>query len=137
MDHRGVWATLGEELALLRGGNLAAPEDRQAYTKAALGAFNVDLSSKVLEYKKKRDTMVAGLRAAGYECEEPGGAFYLFPRVPKKYASAQQFVETAIQHRMLLVPGNVFSNRDTHFRISYAASEKTLTEGLAVFGTLA
>lgn len=113
---------------------VCAPSSAQ---KAALGAFKIDLSSKVAEYKKKRDAMVSGLRTVGYECEEPGGAFYLFPRVPKKYATGQSFVETAIQHRMLLVPGNVFSNRDTHFRISYAASDKTLAEGLDVFKKMA
>ena len=101
--------------------------------KAALGAFKVDLTQKIDAYRRKRDFLLNGLRAAGYECETPGGAFYLFPRVPAKYASGQHFVEEAIARRMLLVPGNVFSNRDTHFRISYAASDQTLAEGLKVF----
>ena len=105
--------------------------------RAALGAFKIDLSEKVNHYRKKRDFLVAGLRQAGYECEEPGGAFYLFPRVPAKYANGQAFIEAAIAHKLLLVPGHVFSNRDTHFRISYAASDAMLAAGLKVFQALA
>ncbi|MGD0094134.1 MAG: aminotransferase class I/II-fold pyridoxal phosphate-dependent enzyme [Planctomycetota bacterium] len=109
---------------------VCAPSTAQ---KAALKAFDVDLSASVAAYRKKRDFLVAGLRRAGYECEEPGGAFYLFPRVPAKYKNGQAFVEEAIARRMLLVPGHVFSERDTHFRISYAAPDKTLEEGLKIF----
>jgi aspartate/methionine/tyrosine aminotransferase len=112
---------------------VAAPSPAQ---KAALGAFNVDLSDKVSAYRRKRDFLVHGLRGAGYECELPGGAFYLFPKVPAKFSSGQQFVEEAIKRRMLLVPGNVFSNRDTHFRISYAASDATLADALTVFESM-
>jgi aspartate/methionine/tyrosine aminotransferase len=113
---------------------VCAPSTAQ---RAALNAFKLDLSSYVSSYQKKRDLLVAGLRKAGYECEEPGGAFYLFPRVPKKFKDGQSFVEAAIARRLLLVPGNVFSTRDTHFRISYAASDKTLAEALTIFQELA
>lgn len=105
--------------------------------RASLGAFDVDMTPHVAEYRQKRDFMVQGLRKAGYECEEPGGAFYLFPSVPKKYKNSQQFVEAAIAKRLLLVPGHVFSGRDTNFRISYAAPDKVLAEGLEVFKALA
>jgi aspartate aminotransferase/aminotransferase len=104
--------------------------------RAALGAFKIDLSTYVSSYKKKRDFLVAGLRKAGYECEEPGGAFYLFPKVPAKFKNGQMFIEEAVKHSLLLVPGNVFSTKDTHFRISYAASDETLKKGLKVFDAL-
>jgi len=29
-----------------------------------------------------------------------------------------------------VIPGNVFSDRDTHFRLSYAVDEETLARGL-------
>ncbi|MEI6235428.1 MAG: aminotransferase class I/II-fold pyridoxal phosphate-dependent enzyme [Planctomycetota bacterium] len=113
---------------------VCAPSTAQ---KAALGAFKIDLSDKVEQYRRKRDFLVSGLRAAGYDVVEPGGAFYLFPRIPAKFATGQQYVEEAIKHRLLLVPGNVFSNRDTHFRISYAASDAILEDGLKVMQELA
>ena len=31
---------------------------------------------------------------------------------------------------MLVIPGSVFSKRDTHFRLSYATDEKNLVRGL-------
>ena len=46
-------------------------------------------------------------------------------------------LEAAIAKRLLLVPGHAFSCRDTNFRISYAASDKTLAEGLKIFEALA
>ncbi len=108
-----------------------------AAQKAALGAFKIDLSEKVAQYRRKRDFLVAGLRGAGYEVVEPGGAFYLFPRVPKKFANGQHYVEEAIKRRLLLVPGNVFSNCDTHFRISYAVADSVLADGLKIMTEMA
>src|SRR4029077_9646826 len=81
-----------------------------AAQRAALGAFGIDLSEKVAQYRRKRDFLLTGLRSAGYEVVEPGGAFYLFPRVPNRFPSGQAYVEEAIKRRVLLVPGNVFSN---------------------------
>jgi len=37
----------------------------------------------------------------------------------------------------LIIPGNVFSRRDTHFRISYAVDDAVLTRGLDVLRKLA
>ena len=33
---------------------------------------------------------------------------------------------------MLVIPGKVFSTRDTHFRLSFAAKEERLAKGLEV-----
>ena len=38
---------------------------------------------------------------------------------------------------MLIIPGNVFSERDTHFRISYATTDEKLKEGVEVLCRLA
>jgi aspartate aminotransferase/aminotransferase len=104
--------------------------------KAALVAFEADLSAAVPKYKIKRDCMLDSLRKMGYEAETPGGAFYIFPKAPKKYANATAFVEEAARRELLLVPGQVFSNRDTHFRISFAAPDEKLERGLEIFRTL-
>ncbi len=103
---------------------------------AAMAAFKEDLSRLVDAYQKKRDAMISGLRDAGYELNEPDGAFYLFVKTPDAYESAQAFVEAAAKNSLLLVPGNVFSERDSHFRISYAASDDKLKKGLAVLKTM-
>jgi aspartate aminotransferase/aminotransferase len=41
-------------------------------------------------------------------------------------------VEKAIERSVLVIPGKVFSTRDTHFRLSFAAKEETLARGLDV-----
>ena len=33
---------------------------------------------------------------------------------------------------MLIIPGNVFSERDTHFRISYATTDERLQQGCEI-----
>ena len=81
-----------------------------------------------------RDRIVAGLREH-YEVVEPGGAFYVFPRAP--WGTGGEFVAEAIQRQLLIIPGGIFSARDTHFRISYAASDDTIDRGLEVLRELA
>ncbi|QDU27450.1 Putative N-acetyl-LL-diaminopimelate aminotransferase [Anatilimnocola aggregata] len=97
-------------------------------------AMDVDMSAHVTAYKQKRDFVVNGLKDM-YELTVPGGAFYVFPKAP--IASGAQFVAKAIENQLLIIPGNIFSGRDSHFRISYAASEATLARGVEVLQRLA
>jgi len=104
----------------------------------ALAAFDIDMSPYVAAYRKKRDRLVERLTAAGYELAAPTGAFYAFPRVPEHLGmTGKQFVERAIQHNTLIIPGSVFSEKDTHFRISYACGPDMLERGLDVLVELA
>ena len=103
---------------------------------AALAALDVDMSPQAAAYAQRRNMVVAGLRDAGYEVADTGGAFYVFPRVPAGKGTAQEFVANAIKNELLIIPGGIFSGRDTHFRISYAASEATLQRGLEVLRRL-
>jgi len=66
---------------------------------------------------------------------KPGGAFYIFPKAPG--GSGTQFVTKAIEKGLLIIPGNIFSQHDTHFRISYAASDETIHRGIELLRTLA
>jgi aspartate aminotransferase/aminotransferase len=52
-------------------------------------------------------------------------------------ATGTEFVARAIEKELLVIPGGIFSGRDTHFRISYAASDATIERGLAVLKELA
>jgi aspartate aminotransferase/aminotransferase len=101
---------------------------------AAVKALDEDLSSHIEAYRRKRDMVAAALRDH-FDLPYPQGAFYAFPRAP--WGTASEFVAEAIRHNLLIIPGNVFSRRDTHFRISYAASDATLERGLEVLRTLA
>jgi len=39
-------------------------------------------------------------------------------------------VAKAIKNDVLIIPGSVFSQRDSHFRLSYATSEKQIARGV-------
>ena len=103
---------------------------------AAFAALEVDMTAQVNEYRKRRDFIVTGLRNAGYEVAPTGGAFYVFPKVPEGRGTGTDFVTQAIDNELLIIPGNIFSARDTHFRISYATSIETLERGLEVLRKL-
>jgi aspartate aminotransferase/aminotransferase len=111
---------------------------------AAVAALDVDMSQHIAAYRRKRDAVDSGLKDAGYRVAKPGGAFYVFPEVPQRTGkasgtpeSASEFVARAIENELLIIPGNIFSGRDTHFRISYAASDATIERGLQVLRQLA
>ncbi len=103
--------------------------------EAALHALDYDVSDFREEYIARRDLIYEGLIDAGFEAARPGGAFYIFPKAPN--GDGQAFVEEAVKERLLMVPGNVFSERNTHFRISFAASREKLAEGIQVLRRLA
>ena len=59
-------------------------------------------------------------------------------RLPARpWGTATEFVAEAIRSNLLIIPGNVFSRRDTHFRISYAVDDATLARGLELLSGLA
>jgi aspartate aminotransferase/aminotransferase len=101
---------------------------------AGVTAWSYDVTPYVDEYRRKRDMMVQGLKDR-FKLLKPGGAFYLFPQAPRR--TATEFVAEAIRNNLLIIPGNVFSARDTHFRISYAANDRTLERGLEILNRLA
>jgi aspartate aminotransferase/aminotransferase len=106
----------------------------QPFQWAATAALDVDISAHIADYRRKRDLLVEGL-GDDYELVVPGGAFYLFPKTP--WGSGQEFVARAIEHELLVIPGGIFSRRDTHFRLSYAAEDETLRRGIEVLRKIA
>ena len=103
--------------------------------RAAAKALGMDHTAKVDAYRKKRDLAYNGLMKAGFQVNQPGGAFYIFPEAPGENGDA--FVEKAIESNVLIIPGSVFSERKTHFRISFAAPDNTITQGVEVLAQLA
>jgi aspartate aminotransferase/aminotransferase len=101
---------------------------------AALAAIDVDMSETVADYRRKRDLLVGGL-SEQFQIAAPGGAFYAFPQAP--IGGGSEFVHRAIENNVLVIPGNIFGRKDTHFRISYAASDETIERGVEVLNRLA
>ncbi len=101
---------------------------------AGVAAMDFDVSGIVADYRRKRDLVCEALHD-NFQFAKPGGAFYLFPKAP--WGTGTEFVAAAIQENMLIIPGNAFSKADTHFRISYAATDETLRKGCDILNRLA
>ena len=101
---------------------------------AAVTALETDMSAEIAEFRARRNLIFEGL-AERFHVQRPGGAFYIFPQAPG--GSGTKFVAKAIENGLLIIPGNVFSERDTHFRIAYAAGQDTIRRGLDVLNRLA
>ncbi len=113
---------------------VCAPSMVQAAGEIALG---VDMSEHVHAYQRKRDRVIERL-SPYYPLSTPGGAFYAFPQVPPTLGlTGAQFVERAIANNLLIIPGSVFSKRDTHFRLCYACDDAMLDRGMDVLVKLA
>ena len=128
----GPSAVIREMLKLQQYSFVCAPHPFQL---AGAVALDIDMGPYIAAYRRKRDLVVDGLRGL-YELAAPGGAFYCFPRAP--WGNATEFVNEAItKHNLLIIPGHVFSQRDSHFRISYAAPDAVIERGLEVLRAMA
>ena len=97
--------------------------------KAGITALEHNMDEEINAYRRKRDLIYNGLKDK-FELEKPGGAFYAFVRAPDDNGAS--FVEKAIAKNLLIIPGSVFSERDSHFRISYAADDQVIKRGIDV-----
>ena len=109
-------------------------------TSAALEALSLDpsfLEDWKAGYRRRRDRLVTGLRAAGFEVEVPRAALYLFPKIPPALgtdsrAAAALLLDTA---RVATVPGLVFGPEgEGHLRFSFSVPEEAIAEGVEALG---
>ncbi len=110
---------------------VCAPSMAQA---AGVEALETDMSAEVAAYRHKRDMVYEAL-GEPFGLIKPDGAFYAF--LPAPGGDATAFVTRAIENNVLIIPGNVFSAQDTHFRLSFATSDEQLRSGLEVLVGLA
>jgi aspartate aminotransferase/aminotransferase len=125
-------ARLIQEMAKLQQFSFVCAPSMVQY--AGVVAMDQDLTPQIDAYRRKRDAVVAALGDC-FDLPNSEGAFYAFPRAP--WGTATEFVAEAIRRNLLIIPGNVFSRRDTHFRISYAVDDATLQRGLDILRDLA
>jgi aspartate aminotransferase/aminotransferase len=129
----GPEAVIGEMTKLQQYTFVCAPSMAQ---EAALTALETCVSQNRRAYAGKRD-LVCSLLQGCFEFARPSGGFYVFPRVPEGFAGAEQFAAAAVEHNVLVIPGSIFSGRDTHFRMSYAVSDEVIRRGCEVLCRLA
>ncbi len=97
-----------------------------------LAAMDADISMHVAEYESRRDLVVSTLSPVA-SLPVPSGAFYAFVEIPKSLGcTGTEFCERAIERNLLTIPGGVFSDRDTHIRLSFATRRDKLEQGLGI-----
>jgi aspartate aminotransferase/aminotransferase len=129
----GPEAIVGEMTKFQQYTFVCAPSPAQV---ATLTALDTDVSEYRRAYTKKRD-LVCSLLKPCFEFERPSGGFYIFPKVPARFANATEFAEKTAAQNVLVIPGGIFSSRDTHFRISYATSDDMIRRGCDVLCRMA
>jgi aspartate aminotransferase len=94
----------------------------------------LEQTSDLSVYEKNKEILYKELTKLGFNCVEPGGTFYMFPRALEE--DANRFCEKAKQFDLLLVPGDSFGCPG-HFRISYCVDTKKVIRSLEAFHKLA
>jgi aspartate aminotransferase len=79
---------------------------------------------------RRRDRLMATLRAAGYEALLPEGTFYLWSRWPE--GDTEKFWDALADRDVFVMPGSIM-NAPRHFRISLTASDAMVERALPAF----
>lgn len=83
-------------------------------------------------YRERRDLAVAALRGLGCALSPPGGAFYLWGRVPEGRSSMEFVMDIFERSGVLLTPGTGFgAEGEGYFRIALTCSVQVLDCALA------
>lgn len=110
-------------------GYVCAPALFQRVIERCLGKV-----TDVSYYRENRDLLLHALRADGFACIEPEGAFYLFVKAPK--GDAAEFAERAKRHELLVVPSDSFGSKG-YVRVSYCVKREIAVRSLPAFAALA
>jgi len=114
-----------------------APTFAQVGAVQALVGPQDDVEAMVVEFKARRDLIIAGLNAIpGITARTPVGAFYAFPSVSGTGLLGAEMAERLlVEAGVCVLAGTAFGGVGTeHIRISYANSRENLTEALGRIG---
>ncbi len=94
----------------------------------------IDMTANLTVYETNKNLLFSALTAYGYNCVEPEGTFYMFPKSLEE--NANYFCEKAKEFDLLLVPGDSFGC-EGHFRIAYCIETEKVKRSLPIFEKLA
>ena len=111
----------------------------QIYTSAssiiqygAIEALDTDMTSFIDRYKERHKYVKNNL-SKYYNISNSEGGFYFFVEVPKELnMNATEFCKYAITKNLVLIPGKVFSQYDTHFRFSICQDIEELKKAIDI-----
>jgi LL-diaminopimelate aminotransferase len=97
----------------------------------ALHRFETPLTEIIKIYESRRNLMVRGLRALGWELEQPKASFYLWIRVPGKQTSSQFAALLLEKAGIVATPGNGFGDAgEGYIRMALTVDESRLKEAI-------
>ena len=117
------------QMAMVAGlatGN-ALPDAVMQYALPDIEHITLDLE----RLQRRRDRLLAALRAMGYQVHTPEATFYLLPRCPS--ADDWAFAQALAREKVLVLPGQVVE-MPGYFRISLTATDDMVERSLPVFG---
>ncbi|MFY0480282.1 pyridoxal phosphate-dependent aminotransferase [Achromobacter marplatensis] len=141
IGYAGAPAALIKAMTKLQSQSTSNPSSvSQAAALAALTGPQDFVTQSRERFQARRDRIVQTLNAIdGIDCASPEGAFYVFPKCAGLYGltlpdgsklqNSEQWVLHLLNAQNLAVLQGSAYGVDTHFRISFAASDAVLEEG--------
>jgi len=141
IGYAGAPAALIKAMTKLQSQSTSNPSSvSQAAALAALTGPQDFVTQSRERFQARRDRIVQTLNAIdGIDCASPEGAFYVFPKCADLYGltlpdgsklqNSEQWVLHLLNTQNLAVLQGSAYGVDTHFRISFAASDAVLEEG--------
>ena len=128
----GPEPVIKQMLKLHQFGIMSAPTTSQYAAIEAMKNGDEDIERMRDEYDGRRRYLVEGLRRAGLPCEEPKGAFYVFPDIRGTGLTSDEFCERFLmEQKVAVISGSAFGPGGEGFvRCCYAVSMQNLSEAL-------
>lgn len=110
-----------------------APMASQRLALAALSESPARARPVLDSYDARRQSVHGALHGMGMPCDLPAGAFYFWIPIDRFRMTSLEFAHAFLEsERVLLMPGENFGpSGPRHVRISYAATQAKLDEGLS------
>ncbi|TBL71432.1 LL-diaminopimelate aminotransferase [Paenibacillus thalictri] len=109
-----------------------------AVQEAGIAALKEDMETNQTVahvYEKRRDAVVEGLKAAGWEIPKPQATMFIWAPIPKGWTSRQISREMLFQAGVVVIPGDAFgAEGEGYVRIALVQEEDRLLEAVERIG---
>jgi len=104
---------------------------QQAGTVALTHSDHVEVRAQMDVYRRRRDIVVSGLRAAGWTVTEPEATFYVWAGTPQGRNSLEACARILEEQAVVLVPGGGFGPcGEGYVRIALTVAEERMREAV-------
>ena len=95
-----------------------------------------DTQYMIREYESRRRYIIDAFNSFGLECNEPEGAFYVFPSIRSTGMQSEAFCDGLLaSKKVVTVPGSAFGAAgEGHIRCCYATSMEHIEEAMRRIG---